>query len=83
MSESGIPDWASEYVGIPYRTHGRDRSGADCWGLICMIWQERLNQPMPEYEGADWYRGQKPSVVGADAVAYASQFEPVAFGDER
>ena len=31
--ERAIPEWASEYVGIPYKTHGRDRSvriGANC-----------------------------------------------------
>jgi cell wall-associated NlpC family hydrolase len=28
-----IPAWAADYVGIPFREHGRSRDGADCWGL--------------------------------------------------
>ena len=80
---SDLPDWAAEYVGLPYLKHGRDRSGVDCWGLLCMIWEERLSGPLAPYEGVDWYRGQRPEVIGGDALAYASQYTEVPIGEER
>lgn len=81
--ERDIPAWAAEYVGIPYRTHGRGRDGADCWGLLDMVLRERLGQAWRPYEGADWFKGQSPATVSRDAVAYASGFTPVRAGEER
>lgn len=43
--------WASKFVGIPQRDHGRDRDGVDCWGLICVAYQEELNISLPHYLG--------------------------------
>lgn len=40
-----------EYMNIPYRPHGRDRSGIDCWGLDCLVYQEKLNIDLPSYAG--------------------------------
>lgn len=78
-----LPSWASDYVGLPYLKHGRTRTGVDCWGLLCLIWQEQLGGPLADYEGVDWYRGQKPAVIGRDALAYASQFSEIPIGSER
>lgn len=78
-----LPPWAAQYVGLPYRKHGRERDGVDCWGLLCMIWREQLGGPLAAYEGVDWYTGQRPEVIGSDALAYASQYTQVALGDEQ
>lgn len=78
-----FPPWTSEYVGLPYLTGGRDRNGVDCWGLMCMVWREQLGRPLPPYEGLDWYDGQRPRDIGSTAIDYASQFVPVALGEER
>jgi cell wall-associated NlpC family hydrolase len=32
-----IPDWAANYIGLPFREHGRDHNGTDCWGLVTLI----------------------------------------------
>lgn len=77
-----FPDWLSKYVGIPYKTHGREMDGCDCWGLMTLIWQRELGMPLPEYRGADWFKGQDPGVTGADAAAYASLFKPIQPGEE-
>ena len=32
----------NQYVGLPYKNMGRDRSGLDCWGLIKIVYKEIL-----------------------------------------
>ena len=81
--DRNLPAWAGQYVGIPYVTHGRDRSGVDCWGLVQMISTEQLANPWPPYEGVDWFKGQRAAVIGAHARAYASLFRRVEPGGER
>ncbi len=76
-----LPEWASQYVGLPYATHGRSRSGVDCWGLVRLVQEEQLGALWPPYEGVDWFRGQRPDVIGNDAVAYASKFRLLAPGE--
>ncbi|NMW23861.1 C40 family peptidase, partial [Rhodanobacter denitrificans] len=54
-----VPAWAGPYVGIPYRTHGRDRAGVDCWGLVRLVMAEVFGAELPDYgdtyrDGEDW-----------------------------
>lgn len=43
--------WANAFVGIPYAPFGRDRLGADCWGLACIVYAEALDITLPDYLG--------------------------------
>ncbi len=45
------PAWAGVYVGIPYRDHGSDWSGCDCWGLVRLIYRQRAGITLPDYAG--------------------------------
>lgn len=40
---------ANDFVGIPWARHGRDRAGADCWGLCCLWYAEVLSVTLPDY----------------------------------
>ena len=48
-----------EYIGISFKSQGRDRLGLDCWGLLCLIYKERLNISLgsyiDEYDDANFY----------------------------
>ena len=46
-------EWANDYIGIPYKIGGRDRSGCDCWGLACLILEERYGADIDKYIYSD------------------------------
>ena len=49
-----VPIWAGRYIGLPFRDHGRDRTGLDCWGLVRLVMGEQFDVALPslsqEYE---------------------------------
>lgn len=48
-----------DYLKIPYKLHGRDFSGTDCWGLIILIYKHFLNKVLLDLNsldfGPDWH----------------------------
>ena len=44
------PPWASDYVGIPWRSGGRDRDAVDCYGLVRMVMEERGGVRLPLFD---------------------------------
>jgi cell wall-associated NlpC family hydrolase len=48
----------ADLIGIPYKAHGRDENGLDCFGLILII-SKRLGKPMPDV----WYERGDPALV--------------------
>lgn len=44
--------WANAYLGIPWRAHGASRDGADCWGLVRLVYRERLGLELPNYSAS-------------------------------
>lgn len=60
--------WSDDYTGIPFRADGRTRDGLDCWGLVVMVYRERLGIVLPEYPGA--YPDDSPEAL-ANAAGVA------------
>jgi len=43
------PSWVADYVGLPFKEHGRGRDGMDCWGLCRTVLAERFGLHLPAY----------------------------------
>lgn len=54
-----INDW----LRIPYRDHGRDWAGCDCWGLVRMVRFALRGDFLPSYGGID--PQDKPALTAA------------------
>ena len=45
--------WSNHYIGIPYESLGRSFTGADCWGLLYMVFRNELQIDVPRFDGYD------------------------------
>ena len=41
--------WTTQYLEIPFKVHGRNETGLDCWGLVCLIYLEQFGIELPSY----------------------------------
>lgn len=44
-----IPSWANDYLGIPFKRGGRDRTGLDCFGIYRLAALEHFNVQLPTF----------------------------------
>ena len=53
------------FIGIPYVEHGRDYSGADCWGVVYLFYRDVLGRPIPAYSAEMQARAFHHRDIGA------------------
>lgn len=66
----------SKYINIPYKHLGRDFSGADCWGIIQLIYQKEKDILLPDnmYEEF-WYKKENENPLLNGANKYNNKVE--------
>lgn len=42
--------WTQAFVGLPYADRGRGPDGWDCWGLVRLVYADRLGIVLPSYD---------------------------------
>jgi len=52
-------NFTDNYIGLPFLPDGRSRAGLDCWGLICLVYQEQKMITLPAYSGIYNVRSRK------------------------
>lgn len=68
------PDWAGQYVGIPYKSGGRARDGCDCWGLVALVLGERFGVCVADYDGPLFEGRHTAEAVAEAAESFAARF---------
>lgn len=77
-----IPFWVSDYIGLPFETHGRSRKGCDCWGLVRLVLEERFGQRLPCY--GDMYDSTKAAAQIGRIVDLEKRFwQEIPAGKEK
>ncbi|HTT77005.1 MAG TPA: NlpC/P60 family protein [Candidatus Binataceae bacterium] len=71
------------YIGLPFKSLGRDRAGLDCWGMVYLVYREVFHQEIPPYaDYADAYDVEEVSaLVKGEIVTRWREVLPAQLGD--
>jgi cell wall-associated NlpC family hydrolase len=78
-----LPDWVKKYVGIPFVEYGRDASGCDCWGLLCLVSLNEFDIRVPLFAGETWSSNRDTKKIARLMLANAGDWVEVPPGEEQ
>lgn len=70
------------FVGVPYRDRGRDFDGADCWGLLWLVYRDLRGIELPSYSER-YVTASDRKAMAALIAAELDPWQPVAEPDAR
>lgn len=81
MTANRLPAWVNEWVSppVPFAVGGRTRAGADCWGLLRLVFAARTGLWLPLYGGYETL--QASAGVAREATAALEAWRPLAPGE--
>ena len=59
--------WVEKYVGIPFVSGGRDKTGLDCYGLVRLVLRDEYGYNLPVFNG-DYTNADNVLVFNWDSV---------------
>lgn len=74
---------AGRFVGVPFVEYGRDYDGADCWGLLRLVYRDCLGVDLPAWDGVGWEKGCDRAALADFMRAHAEDWVEVGAGCER
>ncbi len=77
------PAWCPNYIGLPFKSLGRDRSGLDCWGMVYLVYREVFGRDVPPYAAyADAYDIEEVgALIRGEIVTRWREVSPEKLGD--
>ena len=77
------PAWCAHYIGLPFKSLGRDRSGLDCWGMVYLVYREAFGREVPPYAAyADAYDIEEVgALIRGEIVTRWHEVSPEKLGD--
>ena len=77
-----FPAWVNDYIGLPFKEHGRNEDGVDCWGLVALILREQFDVIVPSY--TDEYSSTEDCRTVSDLIQReAGAWWPVPFDEAQ
>lgn len=77
-----IPIWVGHYIGLPFKDHGRDRKGMDCWGLVRLVMAEQFGISLPSYS-TDYDNTTREDQLAPLIAEERRHWIPVPHGEEK
>lgn len=72
-----IPPEIGRFVGLPFADHGRDATGADCWGGVRLVLRELCGLVLPDYGKGYAHTGDSDGIAVAIRDGLVADFQKV------